>query len=124
MKINIIVSELETGWILNKFATSVCDVLLKMGYDARVSHEYDKSCDINHFFTPGDVGRNKYLKADKYCSFMITHVDTMAKANQIIELTNKVEALGICMSKETRDRLISYGAKPNRICYINPAQDG
>lgn len=122
MKINIVANK-EAGWILYKFAKSVCDVLLEMGYDARISEEYDKSCDINHYFTPGYVGINKYMKADSHCSFMITHVDTASKLSEIIDLTNK-GALGICMSKETRDRLIAGGVKPNRICYVNPAQDG
>ena len=122
MKINIIANK-EAGWILYKFGKTVYDNLLEMGYDAYLSSEYDGSCDINHYFTPGYVGINKYMKADSRCSFMITHVDTMAKLEQIKDLTD-IGALGVCMSKETRDRLISCGVKPNRICYVNPAQDG
>ena len=54
---------------------------------------------------------------------MVTHVD---KAYSLAFIKDKTEmgGIGICMSKETRDKLIAAGIKPNRICYIHPAQDG
>lgn len=121
MKINII-SDKE-GWILKKFSSSVFDQLKEMGYDVELSYEYKSGCDINHYFRPGEVGADCYTKVDNHTTFMITHVDTQLKLDEIIELTKK-GAIGICMSLDTKNKLIAAGVKPNKICYINPAQDG
>lgn len=121
VKINIVSP--NTGWILNKFADCVCNELVKLGYDAVNSTEFDSSSDINHYFVPNNIGYSRLSKVDSHTSFMITHVDTALKLNQIKELTNK-GAIGICMSKETKNRLIANGVRADRICYINPAQDG
>lgn len=118
MKINIISPDQKDGWILYKFGKSVLDELIEMGIDAKLSNRFDYDADINHYFTP-----NVSETADKHTTFMITHVDTMLKVDQIKKATSK-GAIGICMSRETRDRLISNGIPANRICYINPAQDG
>ena len=121
MRINIITD--KDGWILNKFATSVQSQLEKMGYEVAISYEFKGGYDINHYFTPGSIGWDCFSKVDDRTTFMITHVDSQLKIDKIVELTNK-GAIGICMSKETRDKMLVYGVKPNRICYINPAQDG
>lgn len=121
MKVNII-SPTET-WILNKFAQNMCDELLKMGIEAQISSSFDKSADINHYFTPNQIGYSEYTKVDSHTTFMITHVDSMMKLQQIVDATQS-GGIGVCMSLETRDRLIASGVKRNRICYINPAQDG
>ena len=118
MKVNIISPDAKDGWIIYKFGKSVYDELIKMNIDAKLSKQFDPSCDINHFFTP-----NATEYADRGTTFMITHVDTAWKVEQIRKATKK-GAVGICMSRETRDRLIASGIPANRICYINPAQDG
>lgn len=116
MKINVIYC--ETGWIVYKFAENVYDELKKLGYDVTLSKEFDKTADINHYFIP-----NYAPIVDKNTTFMITHVDTARKIADIKEQTKK-GGIGICMSLETRNRLIANGVQANRICYINPAQDG
>lgn len=123
MKINIISPDAKSGWIIYKFGKSVYDELVKLGYDVTLSDSYDTNADINHYFMPNNVGYSKQSKVDKHTSFMITHVDTALKLEQIKEATDK-GAIGICMSLETRNKLISSGVKRNKICYINPAQDG
>jgi hypothetical protein len=116
MKINIIYS--ESGWILYKFAKCVYDELTKMGINASLSEKFDKTADINHYFVA-----NYADTVDNATTFMITHVDTARKIAQIKEETEK-GGIGICMSLETRNRLIANGIKANKLCYINPAQDG
>lgn len=116
MRINIIYN--ESGWIVYKFAKSVYDELEKLGYEVNLSNKFDSSADINHYFDPNYADR-----VDDHTSFMITHVDTAYKIARIKEQTEK-GAIGVCMSLETRNRLIANGISANRICYINPAQDG
>ena len=116
MTINIIY--VESGWIIYKFAKSVHDELAQMGIDVKISHEFDPNCDINHYFVPNYAGEVK-----KGTSFMITHVNTELQLSRIKTATDK-GAIGVCMSKETLEKLTSSGIKRNRLCYINPAQDG
>ncbi len=118
MYVNIIIASEEKSWILGKFASCVFDELQRMGVKAVISDRFNSDADINHFFTP-----NITDKADGNTTFMITHVDTALKLEQIKSAVSK-GAVGICMSKETRDRLIANGVPANRVCYINPAQDG
>lgn len=122
LKINIIADK-ESGWICYKFGQMVYENLKKLGYDASLTNKYDSSADINHYFTPNEVGIDKESKIDKNTTFMITHVDTTYKKDQILKLT-KSGATGICMSLETRNRMLAAGVPANKICYINPAQDG
>lgn len=116
MKINIIYY--EAGWILYKFAKCVYDELKALGLDVTLSQKFDPSADINHYFVP-----NYADLVDESTTFMITHVDTARKVAQIKEQTEK-GGIGICMSLDTRNRLIANGVKANKLCYINPAQDG
>ncbi len=116
LKVNVIYN--EYGWIIYKFAISLCNQLKEFGVNASISQEYDKSADINHYFFP-----NTAPVSNDRVTFMVTHVDTQKKINMIKNQTDN-GAIGICMSLETRNMLISYGIKPNKICYVNPAQDG
>ncbi len=121
LKINIISP--TNGWIITKFGESVYAELKRQGYDVTIQDTFDESADINHYFLPNNIGYSRYSKVDEHTTFMVTHIDTALKLNQIKELTSK-GAIGICMSKETLNRMISNGVKAERICYINPAQDG
>lgn len=121
MKINLILE--EKGWILQKFADNVRDELRKIGVEASISDKFDSKADINHYFIPNMFTYNSFMPVDNKTTFMITHVDTAFKVDQINDVMKR-GAIGICMSKDTMDKLISYGIKRTRICYINPAQDG
>lgn len=123
MKIHIIAPDAKSGWIVYKFGISVYDELKKMGYDVTTSNVFNPDADINHYFMLDNIGYNKYSKVDKHTSFMIAHVDSLLKLDQIKELTNK-GAVGVCMSLDTMNQMIACGVRRDRICYINPAQDG
>lgn len=115
-KVNIILN--ESGWILQKFAREMEKNLNFLGINAVISSEFDKSADINHYFAPDGEG-----KVNDATTFMITHVFKQSYLEWIRKLTSQ-GAIGICMSKDTMQKLISSGIERNRICYINPAQDG
>ena len=116
MKVNIIYS--PDGWIMTKFPTALYEELQGLGMSVALSQEYDSSADINCFYTLRYEG-----EMNKHTTFMITHV---MKGEYLAYIREKTEqgAIGICMSRATRDLLISYGIRPDRVCYINPAQDG
>jgi len=116
MKINIIYY--ESGWILYKFAKCVYDELSQIGIEVTLSQKFNSNANINHYFVP-----NYTDKVDDLTTFMITHVDTSRKVAQIKEQTDK-GGIGICMSRDTKNMLIANGIKANKLCYINPAQDG
>lgn len=121
MVINIITA--KSGWIIYKFGRTVTEELQRMGVEVRMTDSFDPNANINHYFAPNNIGYSSMSKVDCHTTFMITHVDTELKLDQIKKLTDK-GAIGICMSLETRDKMVSSGIKRNRICYINPAQDG
>ena len=123
MKIHIIAPDAESGWIVYKFGKSVYDELKGMGYEVSMSRVFDPGADINHYFMLDNIGYTKYSKVDRNTTFMIAHVDSLLKLDQIKGLTDK-GAVGICMSLDTMNQMISCGVRRNRICYINPAQDG
>lgn len=123
MRINIIAPNAEAGWIIYKFGISVYEQLKKMGFDASLSEEFDSEADINHYFMPNNVGYSFVSHVNEHTTFMITHVDTQLKVNQIKKLT-EAGAIGVCMSLDTHTKLIADGVARNRLCYINPAQDG
>lgn len=116
LKVNLILE--EGGWILQKFAEKTNEELNKMGIAAKISNQFDHNCSINHYFAP-DAER----KVDDRTTFMITHVMKTSYLNWIKKITDQ-GAVGICMSRETMNNLIQLGVKRNKICYINPAQDG
>lgn len=122
MKVNIIYPESEAGWIIYKFAQNVYEELKKIDVDVEMKNKFDKDADINHYFVPNLGEYNIPIILNDRTTFMITHVDTTAKLENIKKATDK-GAIGICMSADTKDKLIASGIKRNKICYINPAQD-
>lgn len=115
MKVNIVVK--GEGWILNKFAKEMNDCLMDRGIDSKVSITFDPTADINHYFAPFTED-----KADSHTTFMITHVMRYGYLDRVKKITD-AGAIGVCMSKETMEMLVSCGVARNKICYINPAQD-
>ncbi len=115
IKVNIVCT--DSGWIFNKFAERMKDVLETNNVEVKVSAQPCDGVDINHHipyvaFTPK---RNDTL--------MITHVDNTKKIELLKKQLN-VAGMGICMSRDTLDKLVSYGVDRGKLCYINPAHDG
>lgn len=110
----------DKGWIFQKFAQKMQQELEKMGYVCSVGHAPDPAADINHHVSYASC---EPVVSDYNETFMITHIDTYNKAGFIKHQLKKAR-LGICMSRETMEKLAAYGIPREKLCYINPAQDG
>lgn len=109
----------DRGWILRKFAVRMEEELKRRGYKCSISSVADSSADINHY-----IIYDSYEPVDSYNdTIMITHVDSYNKLERL-KFQLKVAKMGICMSRETMERLAAYGVPREKLCYINPAQDG
>ena len=112
----------DDGWILGKFAEKLREELEKLGQDASIGKEPDDSADVNHYIFYGYL--TQYISQKNYVSTtMVTHVDMALKA-ELIKFQADHGTLGICMSEETMNKLTSWGIKRDKLCYVNPAQDG
>lgn len=114
LRVNIV--NKEESWILKKFADRMEQLLKNMGVEVFVSADTRDDVDINHHIPY--VSYRPY----KNDTLMITHVDNLKKL-EILKKQLEIAGMGICMSKDTMDKLVSYGVPRNKVCYINPAQD-
>lgn len=119
MKVNIVCYEDLNVWILGKFARKMHENLMHLGIESKISKVGDPDYDINHHIV--------YVcykgPASGIDTLMITHVDDSSKLN-LVKKQLEVSPMGICMSKETMNKLISFGIPNERLAYINPAHDG
>lgn len=118
MRINIVcyTPVNEGSWILGKFASELERQLRILGQDVVISSKADTNYEINHHINYGGYD-NQVSNID---TLMITHIDFFSKA---FSIKNKMRhaKLGICMSKETMNRLIAIGIPKEKLCYVNPA---
>lgn len=110
----------DNGWILNKFAVKMKEKLEKRGYKCSIADTVDPLADVNHHVSYASC---QPIVSDYNETFMITHIDSYNKI-ELLKHQLKKAKMGICMSRETMERLASYGIPREKICYINPAQDG
>lgn len=109
----------DKGWILNKFAVKLEQELKKMGVNVDVAGYCDPEADINHH-----ISHHNYEPiADCGDTLMITHVDCKQKI-ELLKHQLETARLGICMSEATMNMLAVSGIPREKLCYINPAQDG
>lgn len=109
----------DKGWILQKFAIRMHEELVMRGYSCTVSDTIDPTADINHHVSYGSC--EPILPLNE--TFMITHIDSYNKV-ELLKHQLKRAKMGICMSRETMEKLAAYGVPREKLCYINPAQDG
>jgi len=117
MHVNIVCEDME--WILGKFARRLQENLEKMNIKATISERRNPSADINHHVMFDFLNFVKHPND----TFMIAHVDQYWHVDLLKDRLKK-SGMGICMSEETMNKLVSYGLPRNKLCYINPAQDG
>lgn len=106
-------------WILGKFARKLNENLLSLGIQSDIGTCIDSSADINHhiayhWYEPVQAAND---------TIMITHVDSINKVEQL-RFQLQTALMGICMSKETMNFLVSFGLPREKLCYITPAHDG
>lgn len=109
----------DQGWILKKFALKMCSELEKQGYRCTIDNCVNLEADINHHVTYSSCNAVAALNE----TFMITHIDSYSKIEKL-KYNLKNAMMGICMSRETMEKLTAYGIPREKLCYINPAQDG
>lgn len=107
------------GWILEKFARKMKEQLEKKGIRAEIDEISDPKADMNYYTFYGSV--NNLL--DENNTFMITHINCRNSIDKIKHSLKKSQ-MGICMSRETMEMLVQNGVPREKLCYINPAQDG
>lgn len=109
----------DSGWIFEKFAIKMKTELCRQGYDCTIADTVDPTSEINHHFFYGSC--EPILPLNE--TFMITHIDSINKV-ELLKHQLKTALMGICMSRETLEKLTAYGIPREKLCYINPAQDG
>lgn len=121
-KLKICIVYKNDGWIFGKFANMLQAELKKMGYEAKISQQEDLEADINHYISYG--GLYSFLSVSNTVrTTMITHIDCTFKMD-LIKYQAEHNATGICMSLDTMNKLVSWGVPRDKVCYVNPAQDG
>ena len=109
----------DGGWILRKFAIRMQEELKKKGIQADIGKSVDVTAAINHH-----IAFHEYEPiADYNDTLMVTHI---ISANELGLLKHQLQVakLGICMSRATMEQLVMMGIPREKLCYINPAQDG
>ncbi len=110
----------DRGWILRKFAIKMKEELEHQGYECTIGDAVAPLADINHHVSYASC---EPIGSDYNETFMITHIDSYNKVEFLKHQLRKAK-MGICMSRETMEKLAMYGLPREKICYINPAQDG
>jgi hypothetical protein len=118
MRVHIVCYEDTHAWILGKFALRLQENLWSLGIDADISKQPDPRADINHHIIyinyDGRVTTNETV--------MITHIDNDQKRSMLQDQLKNVK-MGVCMSRDTVDKLAAAGLPRDRLCFINPAHD-
>ena len=114
LSVNIVCQ--DESWIFRKFAVRMSDILSKYDVDVTISTDTRADVDINH-----------HIPYDSYRTYpndtlMITHVDNSKKLT-LLKKQIEMAKMGICMSKDTMNKLVCSGIPREKLCYINPAHD-
>ena len=106
-------------WIFGKFALRMRENLLALGENADIAKAGTANARVAHRIAYA----GPYEKLSPVETLMITHLDTPEKLVYVKERLQLYD-MGICMSAEHRNFLVTTGMPENRLCYVNPAQDG
>lgn len=117
--IRIICYEDVDAWVLGKFAKRMQKELVDMGRKADIAKTGDPTAAIGHHIIYYDAEK-KWAPIE---TFMITHLDSENKISKVRKQLG-VYDMGICMSSETREKLVALGMPADKLCYVNPAHDG
>ncbi len=118
MKVHIVCYEDVNAWILGKFALKMQENLERLGIIADISKVTNPEADINHHI----IYLNYNSKISSIDTLMVTHIDDSKKLN-LLKKQLQFARLGICMSRETMNKLIKLGIPREKLTFINPAHD-
>jgi hypothetical protein len=121
MRINIVnYEEGKFDGILSKFAYRMKDELIKLGHEVVVSPVPDSSFEVNHHINYLPYKHNPEYKGID--TLMVTHIWEGYKKDAVLK--GLKTAFGVCMSNQTKDKLVAWGADNNNLAVITPAHDG
>lgn len=120
MKVHIINYEQAfNNGILSKFAHKLHDELEKVkGIEVSIGNVPEPSADINHH-----VNYAPYRHSSTINTLMVTHIDTPSKIKTLQDGI-KTADMGICMSKDTENKLVEMGFDKKKLATVLPAHDG
>jgi hypothetical protein len=119
LRVHVVCYEDVDAWILGKFASRLAENLSRLGVEVDISKQADLRADINHHIIYYDYDGKKTTTD----TVMVTHIDSDVKLQQITKQL-AVAKMGVCMSRDTVDKLGARGVPRNRLCFVNPASDG
>lgn len=106
----------EKTWIYKKFADNMYKCLRTEDIKVMISENTRKDVNINHHIACLN------FEPFENDTLFITHIDDWKKIH-LLKKQLEIARLGICMSKETVNKLILLGIPAYKLCYINPAHD-
>jgi hypothetical protein len=122
MKINI--TNYEQGFnngILTKYALKLQEGLKALGEDVDIANVPSRSVDVNYHINYLPYKHEN--TPDTKNVLMITHIFENYKLEAVTKGMETAD-LGICMSNDTKDKLIRWGIPENKLITILPAHDG
>ncbi len=120
MKVHFVVTGDGMQWIFGKFVLKMQACLKRLGIESDYGDNIDDDADINHFMYYRDY---KGQKSKSIVTRMITHVDEIAKLNEIKRSICNSD-MDICMSRSTMNWLVKMGVEKTKLAYADPAHDG
>lgn len=119
MRIQIIVSQASSSWIIGKIAQRLGEELRRKGHDAALGPDASDDADVNHWMSYAEVSR----RAGRVSTFFITHIDDPYKTSQLARILGDRADLGLCMSSDMMRALIDWGLPAERLWWVLPAHD-
>ena len=119
MRVRLIVSVENAGWVIGKMAARLAEALNRAGAEATVASEPDDAADVNHWMSYAVVSR----RAGRAATVFITHIDDPYKTAQLRHALTNFADLGLCMSRDSVRALASRGVPEERLWYVLPAFD-
>ena len=119
MEVNFVLNRNNANWILEKFALRTSQCLTELGHKSTIAGNPQLSADVNHF-----LSYNFVLNPPKNSTVLITHIDDQSKLRHIrdLSLNPNIQSM-ICLSRYTRDFLVSHGISQDKVSYVLPAVD-
>jgi hypothetical protein len=118
MRVRLIVSAENAGWVIGKMAARLAGALNRAGAEATLG-EPDDRADVNHWMSYAVVSR----RAGRAATMFITHIDDPYKTAQLRHSLTNFADLGLCMSRDMMRALAARGVPAERLWYVLPAFD-